>query len=91
MIVWLWDAGRFSGISIGRQEALVAASRCLLDGEASEVTVELACVVPDQNLIQVYARLGAGWIGRMGDGEAFEWEPFGGITAPDELAMPCIA
>jgi hypothetical protein len=78
--VWLWDAGMWCGVALGRDEALTAAALCLIAGDADTAKVEPASMAFDRYLQPAYARLGAGWTASRNRNGSLKWEPFGGIA-----------
>lgn len=80
MNVWLWDAGRWCGVTLERDGALKAAASCLECGGADTAKVEPARVALDLHLEPAYARLGAGWTASRQSGGPLQWEPFGGMS-----------
>lgn len=72
MRICLWDAGNRCGVADDADRAMDAAAACIAGGGAARV--ELARLVTGAGLQPAYARLGAGWTGRLRGGRV-TWTP----------------
>lgn len=88
MNVWLWDAGRWCGVSENPASAIAAASVCLLDGEVGTARVELARLSHSPRLEPAYERTGSGWTALLDDGLP-RWTPLGDLIALNSETVLC--
>jgi hypothetical protein len=77
---WLWDAGEFSGVNLGQENAIAAMVECLVGGDATGGILELARLDLDDALEPSWERTGDGWTATLGRNGKVAWKPFGGIT-----------
>jgi hypothetical protein len=76
IIVFLWDAGSFCGVSDDEKRARRAAAACIRSGHATVARVEKALALPGTyTLVFDYHRTGTGWIGRRRSDGRVSWVP----------------
>lgn len=80
MIAYLWDAGEFSGVNLGQDNAVAAVVECVAGGDATSGRLELARLDLDDALEPSWERAGDGWTATLGRDGTVDWEPFGGMV-----------
>ena len=78
-MVWLWDAGRASGVTDNEMLARQRAGARLRAGQADTARIESA--VAEMGLRTMtcgYQRTGSGWQARRGPRGGFRWMPLPG-------------
>lgn len=87
-LVWLWDAGRWSGMADTDRAAVAAAEACITAGDADTATVEVARQSLTLQLEPTYKRTGTRWTARR-DGDGVSWADLPGRVPYARRTAPC--